>query len=673
MEFYKQQQQSLDSLLNSLNDNEKAYFKARLDKLQRNITLKREALKLPRTVEGKKELNDKRKDLLGDKLLDIDKVAEMKKAINKKDLSDLITHHHANIYSAVNKAVKANTKAVDAQTAEKAILTRASTVFKRSGKAQAEGYIQAHGLDNYEILPESTNEGIVVRNKATGKVKVAFRGTLIPQELGEVSTTIGDVGTDLAFMSGFENESSHLQRADDLVKAVKAKYGNNVDELLGYSLGGAKALSLGDKYGIDTTTFNPLVGKTHVQSQETSAKHTINRTTEDIPSLGVGLIDRENVDVKSYYPLKSNILNIKRHHDLENFIQRGRPRYTESHIDNLMKQSMKEGAKIGEHELLTSMLEYQEEVEAKRPPLPKFGKRMTPEEVERFKSFKEPSFTEWVHRFNNGGNGVDTNAEGQLLNTVRMSDKTSHGKMWRAIGGEFTPEEMAVFEQGNVTESDPNLSVDEINSIINADQDGRSMLFKEQFNNLRNANIELDEATNAGDVFPMRNEGQSVGFGASTAIGLLSGLASEGIVSTGETIAGKKIDDAKDVRTGVVGGLSGYLATRGVASLAGEVVGGEELAIGTAVGSASAVAGKEASKFVAEKGGGEFAQTEAGGAASGATAGFGSALGAGALLGSEAGIPLDAETLGMASVIGAGIGSGIAGIGYGLGKLGINI
>jgi len=322
---------------------------------------------------------------------------------------------------------------------------------------------------------------------------------------------------------------------------------------------------------------------------------------------------------------------------------------------------------------LTSMLEYQDGVEAKRPPLPKFGKRMTPEEVERFKSFKEPSFTEWVHSFNNGGNGVDTNAEGELLNTVRMSDKTSHGKMWKAIGGEFTPEEMAVFEQGNVTESDPNLSVDEINSIINADQDGRSLLFKEQFNNLRNANIELDEATNAGDVFPMRNEGQSVGFGASTAIGLLSGLASQGIVSTGETIAGKKIDDTKDVRTGVVGGLSGYLATRGVASLAGQVAGGEEIAIGTAVGTTSAIAGKEAGKLAKKAGAGEFGQAEASGTAAGATAGFGSALGAGALLGAEAGVPLDAETLGMASVVGAGIGAGISGIGYSLSKLGINI
>ena len=59
MEFYNEQQKSLDRLLGSLNETERSYFKARLDKLQRNITLKREALKLPLTTEGKKKINEK--------------------------------------------------------------------------------------------------------------------------------------------------------------------------------------------------------------------------------------------------------------------------------------------------------------------------------------------------------------------------------------------------------------------------------------------------------------------------------------------------------------------------------------------------------------------------------------------------------------------------------------
>ena len=136
MDFYNQQQQNLDRLINSLTETEKKYYKARLDKLQRDINLKKKALQLPATVEGKKELNTKRKELLGDKLLDVEKIEQIKKAMDKKDLTGLINHHHANVFNVVNKAVKANTKTVSAETAEKAILTRASTVFKRSGKAQ---------------------------------------------------------------------------------------------------------------------------------------------------------------------------------------------------------------------------------------------------------------------------------------------------------------------------------------------------------------------------------------------------------------------------------------------------------------------------------------------------------------------------------------------------------
>jgi hypothetical protein len=674
MEFYDQQQQSLDRLINSLNSTERDYYKARIDKLQRNITLKKEQLKLPSSAVGKKALNDKRKDLLGDKLLDIEKIAEIKKSLGKKDFTDVLKHHHANVYNIVNKAVKANTKTVSGETAEKAILTRASTVFKRSGKGQAQGYLNSHGLDQYEILPESTGEGLVLRNKNSGKVKISFRGTILPQELNEVNTTAGDIGTDLAVMTGFEDQTKQFEEADDLVKTVKSKYGNNLDELLGYSLGGAKSLNLGDKYGIDTTTYNPLIGKNNVQAQETSAKHTIHRTTEDMPSLGSGLIDRENVEVKSYYPLKSNMFNVKQHHELNNFIERGRPRYTQSHIENLNNNTLKQGAQVAEHALLNDMSNYIDDIEDKRPPLPRFGKIMTQAEKDRFDNFKEPNFTDFIHNvFNKKGNGVDTDSQGNLLPTARLSDKTSHGIFWQKAGGEFTAEEQKIFDEGGIPSSKPNLSNDDINRIVNSSPEERQTSLNNLIEQNNNTIDELNRATNASDIMPLRNSGQSIGFGASTGIGLLSGLTSEGLFSAGEALTGKKIDDSRDVRTGLVGGLGGYFTTRGIASLTGQVASMPELAEGAVVGSLASIASKEAGKFVAKKGGGRFAQQETSGATSGAVAGLGSALIAGSQLGAEAGIPLDAETLGMASVVGAAIGGGISALGYGLGQIGINI
>jgi hypothetical protein len=674
-----EKEQRLNRLLDSLTPTQKQVYGARINKLKREVELEKLARSLPRTTAAKKQVNTERKQLLGDKLIDAAKVVDIKKQFQEGNIGDMIKHHHAGIYNVVTKSVKANTKEVSGATSEKATLIRAATIYAREGEAQAKGYLSQMGIENYEIMPESSSEALVLRNTNTGKTKVAFRGTLIPKELKEIPTTVGDIGTDLAIMSGYEDQTPQYKRADALVKDVKAKY--DVDELIGYSLGGAKAISLGDKYNIDSNTFNPLIGRNHVTSQETSAKHTVHRTTEDMPSLGVALLDRENVDVKSYYPYKSNMFNVKRTHDLENFMKhRGKVRSRASNVDSLTESAFRGGIRAGEIETMNSMANFIDDREAQRPRLPRFGQKMSDAEKakfesfrERFESFKEPTFTEFVHKFNKGGNGVDTNAEGELLPSVRMTDKSTWGKLWEAAGGEYTPEEIEIFRNSNIPESEPAISRDMTQRIANADKAGRQEILNKHLEDLNSIHDQLAEATDASEIMPLRNEGQTLGFGASTGISLLSGLAADNIVGLGESVTGKKIDDSKDVRTGVVGGLGGYLTTRGVASLAGEAVGGEELAVGTAVGTASAIAGKEASKFVADKGGGEFAQREAGGVASGATAGLGSALGAGALLGAEAGVPLDAETLGMASVVGAGIGAGFSAIGYGLSKLGINI
>ena len=679
MNTFTEREERLNRLLDTLTPRQKDLYRARINKLKREVELEKLAMSLPRTTAAKKQVNTKRKQLLGDKLIDAAKLADLKNSFKKGDIGDMIKHHHANIYSVVNKGVKANTREVTNATSDKAVLTRAGTIFAREGEAQAKGYLSQMGLDNYDIMPESTNEALVLRNNNTGKTKIAFRGTLIPREFREVATTAGDVGTDLAVMSGYEEQTPQYQRADALVKNVKAKY--DVDELLGYSLGGAKAITLGDKYGIDSNTFNPLVGRNHITAQETSAKHTIHRTTEDIPSLGVGVLDRENVDVKSYYPYKSNMFNVKRTHDLENFMRhRGKVRSGSSNIDSLTESAFRGGIRAGEIETMSSMANFIDDREASRPRLPKFGQQLTPPErtrfesfKERFESFKEPTFTEFVHKFNKGGNGVDTNAEGELLPSVRMTDKSTWGKLWEAAGGEYTPEEREIFRNSNIPESEPAISQDMAQRIANSDKAGRQEILNKHLEDLNSIHDQLAEATDATEIMPLRNEGQSLGFGASTGISLLSGVAANQIVGFGESITGEKIDDKRDFRTGLVGGIGGGLGAMGISALAGETAAAPELVAATAIGAGSSIMGKEATKLAKKAGAGEFAAGEAGGATAGATAGLGTALAAGALAGSEAGVPLDVETLGMASVVGAGIGAGISGIGYGLSKLGINI
>jgi len=677
--MFSERENRLNRLLDSLTPTQKKVYGARINKLKREVELEKLARSLPQTTASKKVVNTERKQLLGDRLIDAGKLIDLKKQFKNGDIGDIIKHHHAGIYNVVNKSVKANSKEVTSATSEKAKLIRAATIYAREGEAAAKGYLSQMGIEGYEIMPESSSEALVIKNTNTGKTKLAFRGTLIPREFREVSTTVGDIGTDLAVMSGYEDQTPQYQRADALVKNVKGKY--DVDELLGYSLGGAKAMSLGDKYNIDTNTFNPLIGRNHVTAQETSAKHTIHRTTEDMPSLGVGLLDRENVDVKSYYPYKSNMFNVKRTHDLENFMRHsGKVRSGASNIDSLTESAFRGGIRAGEIETMSSMANFIDDREAMRPRLPKFGQQLTPPERtkfesfrERFDSFKEPTFTEFVHKFNKGGNGVDTNAEGELLPSVRMTDKSTWGKLWEAAGGEYTPEEMEIFRNSVIPESEPAISQDMAQRIANSDKAGRQEILNKHLEDLNSIHDQLAEATDASEVMPLRNEGQSLGFGASTGISLLSGIAADRLIGLGESITGKTIDDKRDFRTGLSGAIAGGLGAVGISALAGETAAAPELVAATAIGAGSAIMGKEASKLAAKAGAGEFGQREAGGTAAGATAGLGAALAAGALTGAEAGAPLDLETLGMSSLVGAGIGAGISAMGYGLSKLGINI
>ena len=675
MNFDKQQTR-LNKIIASMTPAQKKYYSGRINKVTRSIKLEKYISSMPPTSETRKKFNVKRKEELGTNLLDIEKIADIAQKAKSGDLEGILpkTHHNAHVFGAIFRGIKPNATNISKATSVKAILTRAGSVYARNGKADAQGFLDQMGVTGYEILPESTSEGLVVRNIKTGKVKMAFRGTLLPKDLSEVSTSVGDIGTDTAIVAGYEDQTPQFKRADEQTAGVKSKYGADFDEIYGYSLGGAKAHIFGDKYGVNTTQFNPLVGRTQISSNETSAKHKIIRTTEDIPSLGAGFINRENTEVTSIRPLKSSVLNIKRHHDLENFIENGKPRHTESHLENLAKQVVRDGGMASDIVLMNDMANHIDKIEDTRPPLPRFGQKMTQAQKDTFNSFKEPSFTDYVHQFNGGGNGVDTNANGELLPSVRMSHKTSHGKMWKAAGGEFTPEEQSIFDNSNIDETTPSISKKTMMKIANGDASSRQKLLDDHLDIAVKSQNKLTEATNAEDIFPLRNEGNSLGGGASNIIGIISGAVADPLVSLGEKATGQKISDKKDQRTAIVGGLGGVLGSTAIAAAGGSVAALPELGIAAGIGAISNIVGKETGNFASRKGASKFTSGEISGASAGATAAtLGTAAAAGGLLGAEAGIPLDLETFGMASVVGATIGSGLAAAGYGLGQLGIHI
>ena len=707
MEFLREQQTNLERLERTLTPDEKVKYNARLKKLQTTLNLKirklsraslenqarleimNESRSKPRSKPIKEQKPKEQKPEKPAGVFDtIKKINDLNKNLKDKkgDLSDVFKNNIP-VSLAIGNSVRANITTIPTEAREAAILSRASTVFKRFGLEQAKNYLAAHEV-GYEILPESTGEGLVVRNIKTGKIKVAFRGTMIPKDLAEVKTSVGDIGTDLAVVTGYEGETEQFKSADELVGSIKTKYGNNLDEILGYSLGGAKAIRLGDKYGIDTKTFNPLIGKNHIQASETASEHQIYRTTEDIPSLGAGLIDRPNVVVKAILPIKRSIFNVKSHHDIENFIEGKRPRATESQKKQVGEDLLRSGAKVAEYHTIDGIVDYIDEAENQRPALPKFGQQMSESEAEamrnRFKLFEEPNFTKFIHTVHNKNMyGVETNADGELLPTTRMNDKSPIGQFWKKAGGEFTEEEQALFdnqrESGNsVNNTDSVLTDEEIDRFVNSSKDVRKQIFEDHNEKTSNLIDRYNEVNDITTVFPMNGSDEiqaprpgNVGFGASTGINLLGGVAASQAVKGTEYITGLHLSRGQE--TGAVGGLGGLFGAAGVARLGGSALSNPELGAAAAVGTASALVGMEAGDLTKKAGGGRFAQTEASGTSGGATAGFLGTVAAGALTGGIDAVPLDFETLGLASVIGAGIGGTIAGIGYGMDKAGIHI
>jgi hypothetical protein len=599
--------------------------KARLQKLIQSIPPAQRAAYVDR-VRDLEEKIERREKLI--------KHPEQIKAIKKQLDTDQKLNQHidssgANVFTNITRLAKANASSVPKEISDKAILTRASTIFKRTGKMNTEAFLSAHGLDGYEILPESTESGLVLK-APNGKVKVAFRGTLVPESVRELKTSAGDVSADFAYFTGFESRHPVVKSDDALMRDVTQKY--DVDELLGFSLGGAKTHTYGEKYGINTTSFNPLVGQTFINSGESNVNHTIWRTTEDMPSSGVALIDRENVKVNSVYPLKNYSSNPKRTHDLENMIS-SESRTVQSNIKRLSDLSVSKGQRLSEYGLLDDMLEN-----------------------------KDKSFTEWLHSYNRGGNGTDTSKDGQLLDTVRLSDKTAHGKLWKKIGGSFTDAEQAIFDNGTIPAQDTKLSSSEIDAYIHNDDAGRKAITDSSMDALMGIHGDLDEAI----ALPMEVRQGGVDRSASLLTGLLASSAASYAVSAGEKATGKQLTEPQ--RAAAVGGLGGIGGELGVAGLSGVAATG--LGTAGAIGAVSSVAGQKAEQAASRFGASRFISGEVGGATSGGLAG---ALATGAAAGAEAGLPLDIETVGGASLLGAGIGAGLSALGYGLHRLGVNV
>lgn len=115
---------------------------------------------------------------------------------------------------------------------------------KYSGDYSGQGYEVDRDL--------SDRHRMVFYNPSSKKAVISFRGTKL--------NDVGDLYTDFKILKGEEANSTRFRNSSNLTRMVMRKYGKENVSLTGHSLGGTQAVEIGQKYGLQSVSFNPGVG-----------------------------------------------------------------------------------------------------------------------------------------------------------------------------------------------------------------------------------------------------------------------------------------------------------------------------------------------------------------------------------------------------------------------------
>jgi hypothetical protein len=516
----------------------------------------------------------------------------------------------------------------------KARMVKASRIAYTDDFEAAQTYLDEQSIP-YDIdTTLSSKDGLVL--VGDDGVTIAYRGTEIRNPV--------DLSADAMIAVGVEENHPQFKTADEQFKLVQEKYGSP-NELVGYSLGGTKAMTLGNKHGIDTTTFNAFTGK-NLLASESTATHNVIRTTEDFATLGIGLAGgKKNWEVSSILPHQDKINPIEAH-KLSNFTEQSvrRP----GHTDTLLRAAAHEGVKRGELELIDAIKVAQE---------------------------KGLSFTEFVHEFN-GKKGQDTLPDGSALAGSRMHRDSKWVKYWNESKGEgssapaFTPAEESHFDSIPEQESTykPAIRPKERESFRQKTAEARAEVIQDAHTKLIKVTEAVDTHTNMhkASASAIKRAVHPVNLGIGLGGGLAAGALMDDVIDRDHKIV-------EPVRIGVEGAAAGAITEMGAAALVGSALSAGTMGVGAAAGGASYLAGAGASKLTtsvlesahASKDVSEGVGATVGGGVGGGV-GAAAAIGGAALMGAEIGE--FGGPVGLA--LGTGIGSVIGAAGWLIGKMG---
>ena len=276
-----------------------------------------------------------------------DKIKEATEQMQKSTKQENI--NRAKNYSVLSN-VKSNIKSVPVEVRQKAQMSKASGIAHDSENfTDAQDYLDQMEVP-YKIDQQLSNQdSLVLVGDETGDIKVAYRGTKYKN--------LEDIKGNASIAYGADEGSPQYNRAMEQINKIKTKYKVLPDELVGFSKGSAIGMRMGEKFGIDTTNFNPFLGRGLINSIGNS-KNTIYRTATDFASMGVALKgSNPNYDIKVIDAVKDSISPLKAH-SLDNFIDSKNVRYNS---DEMLKAGAKVhqiSSKHAEAETIADMASY---------------------------------------------------------------------------------------------------------------------------------------------------------------------------------------------------------------------------------------------------------------------------------------------------------------------------
>jgi len=670
--------------------------------------------------ENKQNLNDKTKQMIkeqiekktGGKFKDIEDALSKMSSAAGNTAEDKEHREHMLKGFQLARALQPNTESLTPKEIIRAKLAQASKLgyMNEDNFSSAQEYLNSMGDTNGYTIDKnlSTKEGIVVRTPE-GTTEIHYRGSQILDK-----PSLSDMKTNFKIATGFESEDAQFIKAKQQYEGAVNEYGS-VEHFGGFSKGGAKAIYMGQKYDIPSTTYNPFIGtKTARGITNTTQEHTIIRTTGDSPSLGLMVssnANHENWNVKAIRPLKKNVsLNpIKNMYDAHRLDNMTTPRNTgnvsndPTTVENLMFKQGKLIGQKGKYETLDSI-----------------GKA-----VENGKSYSE-----FIQDLQNAGHRGDNDIG--LVNGKPMIKGGRHtrGSMdgtvdfWELMGGKFTPEEESIINSNKPqpeqittldqaenflqdynqdgsekiidqltppkeeasstqpvsTDSDMvdvptmKLTDEQLKTFGNSNPQERQNIMNNHNEEIINTTHELGEAMTPMEATGFREHigeainpvsmgaGMLVGFGVDKAMDYID--PAENVDGTKRT---QKITGVS--REALSGGITGGLLSAGTTALGGTSIGfAPEIAAGAAGYVAGAESGKLIGKGIKALGGNEDAQeagSDIGGGFIGGATAAGTLIGGAALTGAELGIA--AGPVGIA--IGAGVGLLGGTLGFGISEI----